>query len=65
MHEEEGEEGSQQLPLQLLDGDLGGTSRYLSQGQGEPFHVLGEGAGGSRDDDCLRNGFSSVRWSDP
>lgn len=61
MREEEGEEGSQPL----LDGDLGGTSRYSSRGQGELFHVLGEGAGGSRDDGYLRNGFSSVRWSDP
>ena len=65
MREEEGEEGSRPLPLQLLDGDPEGTCRYSSQGQGEPFHVLGEGAGGSRDDGCLRNGFSSVRWSDP
>lgn len=47
-------------------GDLGGIC-YLSQGEQsyEPYHVLGEGVGGSRDGGYSRNGFSSVCWSDP
>lgn len=59
VREEEGET----LPF---DGDLGGTC-YSSRGEQsfETYCVLGGDVGGSRDDGYSRNGFLSVRWSDP
>ena len=63
---EEGAEREEGGNLPFGGGGLGGTC-CLSQGEQScvPYHDFGEGVGGSRDGGYLRNGFSSVSWSDP